>query len=298
MRFNLSAHPMIAAAVLSVGSIAGTAAFLSTPAHLLAAVDTTQPATTHSATTQAASDPAAVELLKKVQFASGADKLAALKDVQYTYTVTLHAKGDAIDVSQERYIFAGEKSWAQFTQRGAFLPTTPAGDMIQGYDGVNAWATLDGKPVNDTKLLQLSRDLRKTNFYWFAMFSKLLDGGSYQKILPPRKVGDIEYQIVELTFDQGVGDVNDKYVLYVNPKTSRVDQFLFTALSFGIVEPMLMTVQYTDVDGFAVPAHRKFGPADWNGTKKADGWFASEDSTNIKFNNNFDTKAFAVPTAH
>jgi hypothetical protein len=245
------------------------------------------------APTTSVSDARAVELLRSVERAVGADKLAQLRDVKYTYTVILHPKGDATDVSVEQYLFAGERSLGTFSRRGAFIPAEPAGTLVQGFDGATAWATLDGKVLSDAASLQASRDLRKTNYYWFAMFTKLLDGGTRHQMLSPQKVGDIEYQRVEMTFDANVGDVSDKYVLYINPTTNRVDQFLFTALSFGIVDPMLMTVTYKDVDGFAVPAERRFAPADWEGVKKMDGWLATELSTDIKFNNGFDEHAFS-----
>jgi hypothetical protein len=102
--------------------------------------------------------------------------------------------------------------------------------------------------------------------------------------------------LVGIGFDPGVGDVQDTYVLYLNPKTHLVDQFLFTVMDFGIKEPFLMKVKYEEIAGLKLPTKRKAAAADWDGILKDENWVA-EISENIKFNNGFTREMFEKPDA-
>ncbi len=225
----------------------------------------------------------------------GIDKLHSLNDVEYTYIyqdLTTNQK----DVSIERYIFDGELSWARFeTREKSALPQVP-GEIMQGYNGSESWMTIDGKLVEDNPQMAKFCDfLRKTNYYWFTMMFKLLDPGLHYEYGGTKNVDGTDYDLVKITFGEEIGDVQDTYVLYINPETKLVDQFLFTVMDFSMAEPHLMQVEYEEVQGIKLPAKRKYVRANWDGEPQNDEWTA-EISTNIKFNNGFDRSLFEKPT--
>ena len=123
---------------------------------------------------------------------------------------------------------------------------------------------------------------------------KLSDPGTNYKYLGTEKVGDVTYEKVSLTYS---GDVtkkeqNDEYVLYFNPKTHLVDQFLFSLPAWGINKPVLkMTLVYEKIDGILVSTVRKgFMPND-KGEYVPLGDFTFSD---VKFNNGFKKESFLL----
>ena len=223
----------------------------------------------------------------------GIERLNSLKDVEYTYTYH-DLTEDKKDVSVERYIFDGELSWARYEVHEKYVVPHLQGAIIQGYNGRESWMTINGELAEDPQLMKLCDFLRKANYYWFTMMFKLLDPGMQYKYTGTRTVDTIEYDLVEINFGEGVGDVQDSYLLYINPDTKLVDQFLFTVRDFGIEEPFLMKVEYDEVEGLRLPARRKAVAADWEGVPKNDNW-VSLIFTNIKFNNGFSRSMFEKP---
>lgn len=236
-------------------------------------------------------DPRAL-VEEMVHAVGGRERLYALKDVEFTYTyVTADGKKD---VSLERYVFDGELSWGKYTTHEAFVLPGVAGDVTQAYNGSETWASQEGKLLTDPEALKLADFMRKTNFYWFTMMFKLTDPGMNYEHLGTRQVGSIEYDVVKVTFDAGVGDAQDTYILYIHPETHLVDQFLFTVMDFGMQQPFLMRVEYEEVEGLKLPARRTYTEADWDGAPKSDKW-NKEISTGIKFNNGFERSVFERP---
>jgi hypothetical protein len=101
---------------------------------------------------------------------------------------------------------------------------------------------------------------------------------------------------VKVGFEPGVGDVSDTYLLYVNPETWRIDQFLFTVLDFGKEEPFLMKVEYERVDGILLPTNRRYTQSDWSGTIPRKAKWTDEISVGIRFDNGFDDSLFEPPS--
>lgn len=230
-----------------------------------------------------------------VNAVGGREQLTALKDVELQYTFHDLTDGKR-DVSIERYLFDGQLSWAKFTVREKYAFPDLEGEIIQGYNGKETWMTQNGQLITDPQALRLADFTRKTNFYWFMMMYKLLDPGVNYTYKGTKKVDGIDYDLVGIGFDPGVGDVQDTYVLYLNPKTHLVDQFLFTVMDFGIKEPFLMKVEYEEIAGLKLPTKRKAAAADWDGILKDENWVA-EISENIKFNNGFTREMFEKPDA-
>jgi len=230
---------------------------------------------------------------KVVAAVGGMKKLYALRDVQYTYTYRTPQGKE--DVSIERYRFDGELSWARYTKREAHVFPRRQGEVIQGYDGKQSWMTIGDKVIVNPKLVKMADFLRKTNFYWFAMMHKLTDPGTHHRHKGISKVNGVDYHLVELTFGEGVGDVQDKYVLYVHPKTHLVDQFLFTVMDFGMRKPYLMRVKYAKVNGVTLPVTRRYTSSNWKGRIKKNAQWTEELMTDIKFDNGFETGVFERP---
>ena len=208
-------------------------------------------------------------IIKMLEKTGDYNKLKSLNDVQYTYTQRDNLSGGE-DISIERYIFDGELSWAKYLKHQNHVFPDKQCEVIQGYDGKESWVTIDGNLLDDPQANKLADFLRKTNFYWFAMMHKLLDPGLNYIYEGTKNINDIEYDLVKISFDSGVGDASDTYLLYINPNTNLVDQFLFTVMDFNISEPYIMKLNYEEVDG-------------------------EEIMTNIKFNNNFKREDFDKP---
>ncbi|MEL6556716.1 MAG: DUF6503 family protein [Bacteroidota bacterium] len=229
----------------------------------------------------------AQQLIKEVVTAAGGiENLRSLQDVEYQYTFQSKDKGIK-DVSVERYIFDGEISFAQYTARQYFVLPQMEGDLTQYFDGTKTVSHHNGQVITDEQAAYVGHFFRKTNFYWFTMMYKLLDPGIQFKMMEDRKVDNTNYQVVEMTFNEGVGETSDRYVLYINPETKMIDQFLFTVLGFGFKEPFLMKMKYEEVDGLMLSTYRAYAPANWEGKVIKEDW-TEEISTNIKFKNNFD----------
>lgn len=215
--------------------------------------------------------------------------LKKLKDVEFTYHFYSPAN-KKIDISLERYIFNKEISWGQYKKHEVFVLPKEEGIVTQYYESNNnSWISLNDSKLSDKQALLSSNFLRKANYYWFTMMPKLLDPGIVYEQLPDRTHNNIDYKIVKIGFEKGVGDVQDDFILYLNPNTFLVDRFLFTVKgsSLGV---SLMEIEYETVNGYTFMAKRKVIPADWEGNSKGNVLF-EQTTTNIKFNNGFKKEA-------
>ncbi len=194
-------------------------------------------------------------------------------------------------LAHETYAFDGELSHAIYKEHSI---TGANRKVVEGYDGTDAWVTFDGAISTDEKANGVARFLRKTNYYWFAMFFKLADQGVNHELLEDQKVNGVDYHRVKITFGDKVGDAQDTYVLYINKETKVINQFLFTVVGFGITDPFLMTFEYETIDGIKIPSKRKYIQADWEG-KVLGKEYTHTNWTNIKFNTAIDKSIFKKP---
>tara|TARA_R100000935_G_scaffold8302_7_gene17513 strand:- start:141281 stop:142117 length:837 start_codon:yes stop_codon:yes gene_type:complete len=217
------------------------------------------------------------------------DTLSSKKDVVYTYTYTTP---DGIsDISTEKYIFDGELSYGEYKKHERTLSELE-GTIEQGYDGSEFWLKHEGDLVNDTVSLKRVAFNRPTNFYWFAMFQKLLDPGLTYEYLGEKKVDKKEYDVVKITFISTNKKPTDIYQLYINRETGLVDQFLFTVVDFGVLEtPYLMQVAYENIDGVLLPTKRKYKKSTWDAAVSDEPWIHVT-WTDITFNNDLHKEDF------
>jgi len=208
--------------------------------------------------------------------------LLKLLDVAYTHTY--QTPDGKKDVSTEKYLFKGELSLGIYEQHERTLSQI-TDTLIQGYDGEEFWVQNKGEYLQEEKVLARARFNRKTNFYWFAMFQKMLDPGLKYEYLGEKEVDSITYKVVNVSFSSPDSTPTDIYQLFINPQTLLVDQFLFTVADFGMMEtPLLMQVEYEEVDGMLIPSKRKYKKSSWE-AEISDGPWIEVNWTDIRFNN-------------
>lgn len=231
-----------------------------------------------------AADPNPKSLVQEsVDAMGGRDAFFAKEGVRYTYTY--RKPNDKENVSIETYRFRDEFSEGEFTRRDLLFPELK-GKLVQIYDGKFTRTFLDGTSVTKPEVVKRSDFMRKTNFYWFTMMFKLLDPGVTYAYAGTQNVDGLDYQKVKIGFEDGIGDVKDSYLLYINPKTKLIDMFLFTVMDFGKSDPLLMKVGYETIDGIKLPAKRKYLQAkDWQANYDPDGDWIFAISTDIQFGN-------------
>jgi len=210
-------------------------------------------------------------------------------DVIYTYTYK--TSDGKTDISTEKYIFKGELSYGLYEHHERTFPDLK-GQIEQGYDGNKFWLKHNGERINEEDRLEKVAFNRPTNFYWFAMFQKLLDPGLDYEYLGDKIINEKEYDVVKITFNSTKKKPTDTYQIYINKKTLLVDQFLFTVADYGVLEtPYLMKLNYQEVDKISIPAKRKYKKSTWDADINDKPW-TEVTWSNIKFNNNLSKEDF------
>ncbi len=216
----------------------------------------------------------------------GIDNLKALKDVSFNYSY-VQPDGKK-DLSEERYIFDNEISWAKYTDHDINVAPDLEGEVIQFYDGEKAFVYNNGTAVEDPALVGVGQFLRQANYMWFTMMFKLGDPGTIHEYQGQETIDGKTFDKLHVTYDPEVTGKaeNDIYILYVNPETHIVEQFKFSLPAFKVLEPVLLAkLTYQDIDGIKVISRREmFAPApDGSGY----GLLVDQNTTNVKFNNGF-----------
>ena len=224
-----------------------------------------------------------------VQTVGDYSKLSKKKDVVYTYTY--ETPDGKTDISTEKYIFDGELSFGAYSTHQRTLANL-TGLIEQGYDGKTYWLKHEGNSIEDEASLKKVAFNRPTNFYWFAMFQKLLDPGVNYEFVEEKTIQDIAYNVVKVSFESDDDKPKDIYQLYINKETNLVDQFLFTVADFGRMDtPSLMKVQYEKIDDLLIPTKRQYKRSNWSAEESELPW-VNVSWTNIKFNNNLSKSDF------
>lgn len=214
--------------------------------------------------------------------------LSEKKDVVYTYTY--QTPDGKADVSTEKYLFDQELSYGLYQKHERTFEDLE-GQIEQGYDGTEFWLKHNGTVVNDTTRLKRVAFNRPTNFYWFTMMQKLQDPGLIYEYLKEVKIDSETYDVVKISFESIDGTPKDTYQLYINKETKLVDQFLFTVADFGKFTPLLMVLEYENIDGMLLPTKRKYKASNWDAKVTNDPWI-NVTWTDIKFNNNLSKADF------
>jgi len=216
----------------------------------------------------------------------GIENLKALKDVSFDYDYI--SPDGKKDISEERYIFSNEVSWAKYTTHQVNFPPNLEGDIVQLYDGEKAFTYLNGKQFDDPKVIGTSQFLRQANYFWFTMMFKLTDDGVISKYQGQKEVDGTNYDILHVTYDPEITGKaeNDIFILYVNPETRMVDNFYFSLPAFGVTQPVLHAqLTYKKINGIQVITRRLMKGPTPDGKGMA--IIVDELTKNVKFNNGF-----------
>lgn len=236
------------------------------------------------------------EMIQKMEQAMGGwDKMYALNDVQFTYNYEYPAQGKK-DVSIEKYIFEGEHSWAKYTTHQINVLPEKEGEVIQSLIGNEITVTHNGEKMTDEASMGLGTFLRKANYYWFTMMYKLSDPGVQLSLLDHEEMNGVNYHKIKVEFNPSeVGkEVNDIYVLYLDPKTHLVDQFYFSLPAMGVTQPViLMKIDYETIDGVKVPSKRYIYQPNKEGEYGKEPNLV-QTSSDIIFNNGFTAESFRI----
>lgn len=207
---------------------------------------------------------------KMVKKVGSYEELLKKKDVTYTYIYQTPDK--KTDISTEKYIFDGEVSYAKYRKHERTLSELE-GTIEQYYDEDGYWIKQDGEKLTDKKYLKQVAFNRPTNFYWFTMMQKLTDPGLVYEHLGEKTIGENNYDIVKISFKSESESPTDVYQIYINQKTSLIDQFLFTVVDFGVIEtPFLMKMEYEKIDGMLIPSKRKYKKSTWEAEETEGPW--------------------------
>ncbi len=230
------------------------------------------------------------ELVAKMSEKVGEYQLLRDKhDVIYTYRY--ETPDGKADVSTEKYIFKGELSYGMYRQHQRTFPDLE-GAVEMAYDGNEYWLKHNGQIIRDSAALASVKFKRPTNFYWFAMFQKLLSPGVNYEYLGETKMNGKDYEIVKISYDSKDDRPTDIYQLYINKKTMLVDHFLFTVADYGVIEvPFLMELEYEKIDGILIPTKRRYKKSTWEAEVTDEPWILVNWS-DIKFNNGLTQKDF------
>ena len=224
-------------------------------------------------------------LLAASESLGGFNKLKSLKDVSFTYN---YVKPDGKkDISVEKYIFQDEVSWAKYTSHEINVAPTLKGDAVQFFDGKSATFHINGEKNMDPQNVGTSQFLRQANYMWFTMMHKLTDPGIISKYDGQEEVDGVTYDKVHVTYDPTITgkEVNDIYVVYINPKNKMVEQFKFSLPAFGVNAPVLLSkCYYEEINGVKVITKREMFAPNAEGVY---GPMLTQTLENIKFNNGY-----------
>ena len=229
-------------------------------------------------------------IVRMVNKVGDVNKIKSLNDVEYKLICVDKSTGRE-EISTEKYIFEGELSLGIYDKHEINIFPNKKGQVVQKYNGNESWVSVNGEEVKNINDLKTAKNVRKKNFYLFNMMPKLLDSGVNYRFAGMRQVDGVGYNVVEITFDDGIGDTSDKFVLYINSETHLVDQFLFTMTAFDITEPQLMKIEYQEISGVILPVKRRYTKSNWKGEIIDNNW-TEEIMIDIKFNNGFNESSF------
>ncbi len=164
-----------------------------------------------------AQDPKAQVLLEKVIAAHGGMQAwDNLKDMTFTITrVGLSPQGGVAGARVSLY-------YMKRHGKARVETVTGKGLLIQGFDGQKPWVTLGGRPVTKKEALKRAHFLSVNWWYWMGIPFKLKDPGVILRYKGTSTFRGGPIDILEATFQQGVGKTNDRYIYYIDQKTYHI----------------------------------------------------------------------------
>lgn len=237
-------------------------------------------------------DPALALIDQSIDAMGGLKAYKQLENVRYKYVRTT-LQGPKM-ISEEVYLYPSEDSYGRYPDANDPDPDSELrGVLEQIYTDDTVRVLFDGEPIYDPQMLERARFSRKTNFYWLNMFFKLRDPGLTYKLLDDRTFEGKTYRAVEVSFEEGVGDVKDIYLVYIDPETKLIDYFLFTVMAADREDPIMMKVEYEEVAGILWPVGRSSLTSNWDGEIPEDAeWPSAVRIEDLEVNTEVDLSIF------
>lgn len=167
--------------------------------------------------TARAQDAQAQALLDKVLGAHGGMQAwDSLTDLTFTLSrVTLGPQGEETAAVRSLY-------YLKRHGKARVVSITGKGVQVEGFDGEKPWVTVNGKPETGEEALRRAHFQSVNWWYWMGVPFKLKDPGA---ILAHKGSGSFRGKPVELleaTFQPGVGRTSDRYTYSIDPQTGHV----------------------------------------------------------------------------
>lgn len=155
-----------------------------------------------------------------------------------------------------------------------------------GFDGNEVWITPGAEALGIPP-----RFYSSTPFYFFGLPFLFADPGANLESLGTKELSGKEYNVVKVTFDQGIGDTpDDNYVAYIDKDTNQLK-----LVHYIVTYPPLMQGKSKDelerhaivynewqqVDGLTVPKKTTF--YEWSNDKLGDQVIGSMTVDNVSF---------------
>jgi len=172
-----------------------------------------------------ASDPKAVAIADQVmQALGGKDHWDKMRGLRWTFGAVVN---DTVRGTPRRH------SWDKMTGWHRVEGKTRAGQafcLIHNMNYEKSMAWMDGKPIEGdslAKLTKMAKSMWTNDTYWFLMPYKLRDPGVNLKYAGEAKLGGQTYDKLALSFEHVGETPGDRYWVYVNRATHRVDRWDF-----------------------------------------------------------------------
>lgn len=164
-----------------------------------------------------AQDPAADALLDKViAVHGGMQAWDNLTDMTFTITrVVLDAQGEVTGAHVSLYCM---KRYGKIRVE----TITGKGLLVQGFDGQKPWVTLAGRPDTSEEALKRAHFQSANWWYWMGIPFKLKNPGVILHHKETATFRGKPVDVLEVTFQQGVGKTNDRYTYYIDPQTYHI----------------------------------------------------------------------------
>lgn len=186
-------------------------------------------------------DPARSLVERAVEAHGGMDAWRQLEDVTWRETITRFDNGETAEVTVRKIFYKKKPSgntMMRIEQEGGAIEHvdedyrvhqgTPEGVAVIGNDGEEAWYEVDGVPQRSEEARRSARYVTQAFKYWFGLPFKLLDAGTRLRLLEPREVDGRRFNLLEVTFEEGVGDTpRDRFVYWFDDETGRIGEIRF-----------------------------------------------------------------------
>ncbi len=217
----------------------------------------------------------------------GAHALLQRKDVSYELTQHHIATGKK-DISIEKYIFGENYSSGDYYLHNWKVFPTIKDPIHQFSHEGEAHLIIKDKLIVNNIQLEETLQTRVDNLFEFSFPFQITDSKFILENMGKRKVNNISYNLIKLSFKPDyVPENHSVFILYINPRTHLIDQYLFSKPQEGLLEPrILVKLNYKELNNIMFPVKREFYQADSKGNIISE-LVEVHSYSNLQFDNGF-----------